>query len=109
MRLEISFYPFKFQSQDHALLSALFIFFITGIPALDIALRLLIQGNLMDCAAFVIVRGLYEGQEFIPFPGITCFKVGMQISHLIFYDTAFLHFYITYYVPSFTQIKLLLS
>ena len=77
VRLEISICPFRFQSHDHTRLSIISILLIVGIPVGEIILRLLVQGHACECDTFVMVRGLYEGQEMFSSGGQACSQVNL--------------------------------
>ena len=76
MRLEISISPFRFQSHDHKRVSTYALILILSLPMAEMAIRLVVQGYDCDCDTFVLVRGLYEGNELVPaFSTFTCSQV----------------------------------
>ena len=83
VRLEISLSPFRFQSHDHKRISTIALLLILGLPMAETAIRLVVQGHDCDCDTFVLVRGLYEGNELVPsFSTFTCSQVNLSGSFL---------------------------
>ena len=83
VRLEISLSPFRFQSHDHKRISTIALLLILGLPMAEMAIRLVVQGHDCDCDTFVLVRGLYEGNELVPsFSTFTCSQVNLSGSFL---------------------------
>ena len=63
VRLEISLSPFRFQAHNHAHLATLLLTLILAIPVGEAGLRLLVQGYFCDCSTFLLIKGLYGGQQ----------------------------------------------
>ena len=66
VRLEISLRPFSFKNHNHRLFSILFILFILGVPAMEVLVRMMVEGHACDRDSGLLVIGLYQQELRLP-------------------------------------------
>ena len=68
VRLEIGFCPFTFQSQNHNLISTILLFLILVVPFTESGMRMVVDGQLCQADAHLLVSGLYGQPLPLPTP-----------------------------------------